>query len=395
MKNEWIPNITGNVRLKVQGKYPELFINRCTSNNVQVWNVKRIDEDTLLCSLKLDEVSHLRKIARTSGCKITFIEKNGLPFLTRKVWKRKGFLIGSFVFLLCLFILSNMVWGIEIEGASPQVEHQLNQSISEIGIKKGALQFFLPAPQDIQTIITDEIADATWIGVEKRGTTYHFQVVEKEIAEREPKDRPGHIVASRKALIHDLFIEKGQPLVEINDFVKRGDLLVSGLIGREGEEKRVAAKGSILGEMWYETKVKIPLNRTRYIATGEKDKRYELIIANWSIPIFGFKDPDFAEWKEEIDETNWNIFGMKLPIQISRKNILEVEKKEKELSIEEAIYMAKDKGRNQLLTRFSNKAEIIGEKVLHHEEEDGKVKIIIHYRIVDEIGIKQPIIQGD
>src|SRR5690554_374501 len=115
MKNQWVPTVTGNVRLKVSGKYPEMFINRCVDQNIQVWNIRRTGDNVLLCSVRLDEVSKLRNIAKASGCKIRFVQREGIPFLVKRVWNRKGFIIGAVAFLCFIFLLSNMVWGIKIE----------------------------------------------------------------------------------------------------------------------------------------------------------------------------------------------------------------------------------------------------------------------------------------
>lgn len=396
MKNQWIHKVTGYVRIKISGPYPELFINRCIDQKMYIWDIQHPGKEVLVCSVLLDEVSHLRKLARASDCKISFIDKKGLPFIINKLWRRNGLVFGAVAFLLSIFILSNMVWNIEIEGASPVVEHNLKQAVTEMGITRGAFQFRLPPPEDIQALITDQIQEATWIGVTKKGTTYHFQVVEKEIAERAPLEAPGHLVAARNAVIYDMFIEKGEPIVEINQVVQKGDLLVSGLVGQEEEEKqKVSANGSVVGEIWFKGEVEIPLARTLYVATGNQYRTHYLYLGNFALPIWGWNTPDYANIKVEKYKTSWKVINLSLPVNYGYRDTLEATEVDVETAIEEAINLGVEKGREELLPKFSEKAEIIGENVLHHEVEDGKVKVIIHYQIVDEIAVKQPIIQGD
>ncbi|MCD8511978.1 MAG: sporulation protein YqfD [Bacillus sp. (in: Bacteria)] len=397
MKNQWIHKVTGYVRIKITGPYPELFINRCIDQKMYVWDIHHPGKEVLVCSILLDEVSHLRKLARASDCKITFIDKKGMPFFINKLWRRNGLVLGAVGFLLSLFILSNMVWGIEIEGASPVVEHELKQAVTEMGITKGAFQFRIPPPEEIQAQVTDQIQEATWIGVTRKGTTYHFQVVEKEIAERAPLEAPGHLVSARNAVIYDMFIEKGEPQVELNQVVQKGDLLVSGLIGLDGEEEkqRVSAKGSILGEIWFKGEIEIPLSRTLYATTGNKYRTYFLHIGKFSVPIWGWNIPEYANTKEENYKSSWSLFHFSLPVNYGYRDILEATKVDVEKAIEEAISLGIEKGKEELLPKFGDNAEVIGENVLHHEVEDGKVIVIIHYQIVDEIAVKQPIIQGD
>ncbi|MER2140433.1 MAG: stage IV sporulation protein, partial [Priestia megaterium] len=40
-------------------------------------------------------------------------------------------------------------------------------------------------------------------------------------------------------------------------------------------------------------------------------------------------------------------------------------------------------------------AKIKGEKVLHQEQDNGKVRLSIHYQVIENIANTQPIIQGD
>ncbi|MFA9558778.1 sporulation protein YqfD [Evansella sp. AB-rgal1] len=395
MKNQWVHKMTGYVRIKITGAYPELFINRCIDRKMNIWNIHYVKKDVLICSVLLDEVSQLRHIAKTSDCKIKFIDRKGFPFFAQKMWRRNGLIFGCIAFFISLYMLSNMVWGIEIEGASPKVEHELKEAVTELGIKKGALQFRLPPPEDIQSIITDRISDATWIGVTRKGTTYHFQVVEKDIAEREPLEAPGHIVATHKAIIYDMFVEEGLPLVEQNQLVEKGDMLVSGLIGKEGKEQQVAAKGKILGEMWYEATVSVPLERTLYAVTGQRYRTHRLFIGKLGIPFWGWNPPDYSNVKEEKYEASWKLFGMQMPFYYGYTDILEAEEIDIDSAVKEAVGIANEKGKEKVSHLFSSDAEITGEKVLHPTVESGKVIVTIHYRIVDEIGKKQPIIQGD
>lgn len=84
-----------------------------------------------------------------------------------------------------MIALSNMVWKIEITGAKPETEYILMKELDKMGIKKGKLQFQMPNVEDVQRHLTDNINAITWAGLEIRGTTYHFKIVEKN----EPKKK--------------------------------------------------------------------------------------------------------------------------------------------------------------------------------------------------------------
>ena len=69
-------------------------------------------------------------------------------------------------------------------------------------------------------------------------------------------------LARRKALIYDMRVEQGKPVVQVNDMVKKGQMLVSGVYGAEegsGSYRIVGAKVKVWGEFWYDSQIVVPL----------------------------------------------------------------------------------------------------------------------------------------
>lgn len=102
----------------------------------------------------------------------------------KRLWKNSGFIIGILLFFILIIYLSNTIWGIEIKGASPATEHQIRKELNQMGIKIGKLQFFLDDVESIQRELTNNVKAITWVGVELKGTTFHFQIVEKKRTEK-------------------------------------------------------------------------------------------------------------------------------------------------------------------------------------------------------------------
>ena len=95
------------------------------------------------------------------------------------------------------------------------------------------------------------------MGLEVRGTTYHFKIVENE-PKKEKEQRPQNLVAKRSDY-YKTFVEVGKPVVLKNDHVEKGQILVSGIYGNEESPTIVSAKGIVYGETWYTSKVDVPL----------------------------------------------------------------------------------------------------------------------------------------
>ncbi len=387
--------VKGYVRVRVDGAYPERFLNRCIEQRLSIWKVKRVGDERIVFYMDIEDATKIRPLLRTTDCKVTFHDRKGTPAILRKMSLRAGFLIGLAACLAIIFILSNMVWKVEVEGASPHVEHELRQVVQEMGIKRGSFQFSLPSVEQIQRDVTEQVSGATWVGVRQKGTTYQFEVVEQKLPEEAARVSPRHLVAKKKAIIHDIFVEHGQAEVKPNDFVDKGDMLVKGEIGKEGKTEIVAAIADVRGEIWYKSEATIPIERLFTTLTGESKDRHYLSIASVNLPFWGLRGHDFEQTQEFIEEKQFHLFNLSLPLKYVRKEIRETSSYNRTYTKEEAIEEAKRMARVELVRGLPDDAEIIGEKVLHETLENGKIKLQIHYQVLEDITSAQPIIRGD
>src|SRR5699024_8101513 len=109
-------------------------------------------------------------------------------------------------------------------------------------------------------------------------------------------------IATKKGVIQSIYVSKGLPKVQVNDYVEPGDVLVSGDISVKDEEEKqekkdqselVAAEGDITAKTWYEMNVTIPLEVKHEEVTGNKKKKHYIRIGDFQLPIWGFKQPDY------------------------------------------------------------------------------------------------------
>ncbi|PLT34659.1 sporulation protein YqfD [Bacillus sp. V5-8f] len=395
MKNQWTNFYTGYVIVKANGKGTERLMNALVRKGIHVWDVKRAGTESLVFCIDLKEVPKLRETVRGTDCKVTFVRGKGGPFLLKRLLKNSGFLAGSIAFFICIFVLSNMVWGIKVHNANPETEYAIRKELDKMGIKIGKVQFMLDDVDTIQRKLSDNVSALTWIGVELKGTTYHFQVVEKKQPKEEKQLSPQNLVAKKKATIVDMFVEKGQPMIKVNDNVYKGQLLVSGLIGKEDNLKAVAAKGVILGETWYNSIVEVPLKSNFSVFTGDEKTKHFISFGNISIPVWGFKDPGYKKFENDKTVRPFHFLKWELPIAYTTETIRSKQDIVREYSPAQAHKEASKMARGNLEKQLPADAKINKEKILHTTNENGKVKLIILYQVIENIAAEQPIIQGD
>ncbi|MBT2574378.1 sporulation protein YqfD [Bacillus sp. ISL-51] len=396
MKNKWLSFFSGKVQLQVKGKGIERLLNECTRNNIALYAVKK-KQDYVLLMIQLQDVHAFRRVIRNHECKASFTKRKGLPFLLLKSKLNMGFTAGFAVFFIILFLLSNMVWKIDIKGAKPETEHQMMKHLEEIGVEKGRLQFLMMTPEKIQKSLTNGIENITWVGVELNGTSLHMKVVEKNEPTKEKYISPRHIVAKKKAIITRMFVQKGQPMAFVNDHVEKGQLLVSGLIGSEDQQQKVASKAEIYGETWYKSHVTVPLETSFTVYTGKVRTKHKLAFGSWTVPFWGltFKEEPLKNPKTEQEKHPFQFLGLKLPISYVKEQTRESETSVRTYTKEQAVKAGIKMGKQDVEKQLGDSDEVKSEKVLHQSVENGKVKLIILYQVIEDIVQTTPIVQGD
>ncbi|WYP27929.1 sporulation protein YqfD [Alkalihalobacillus sp. FSL W8-0930] len=396
MLNHWMTHLKGYVFVELTGVYTERLLNACLHNGLAIWSVRKMGEDRIGFHIALGDIVMLKRLRKQYECKLYFKRRYGIPFLLMKMKKRSGFTLGLLSFFVLMLVCSQMVWGIQVKGGSPKIANEVQQAATELGIKRGTFQAQLPPVEKIQQEIQQRVTDATWIGVRQKGTIYEFEIVEHQLPEEAELLSPRHLVASKKAVIYKMFVEHGHPEVKVNDYVMPGDLLVSGTIGtKEDRMQTVPAKGQVLGEIWYTSKVSVPLEASFTTLTGKHSSRYSLTYNDWRLPIWGFGKPDYPEVQEFEKEKSLDLFGWEFPISLTHKEIHETYSFNRTYTEEEAKQVGMEQAEHELREQLPDDAEILSGKLLHEAVDNGKVNLSIHYQVIEDIAKEKPIIQGD
>ncbi|MUK87090.1 sporulation protein YqfD [Ornithinibacillus sp. L9] len=400
--------ITGYVTVLVEGNMPELFFQDCINNGITVWEIKREAPNACSGNVKLKDIGKIKSLRRGKNYKVSFTRKKGYPFILSRFFRRKEIVIGMALSILLIFFLSNIIWKVEITGVPKDIEEKIDKQLRDYGVHPGAWSFTLDKPGEIQRNLTEDVPELLWVGVHKKGTTFFLEGVEKTIVEEGEVEGPRDLVASKKGVIKNMYVSKGLPKVEINDYVEPGDVLVSGTLNEveeQGEdeeeinekEKRilVASEGEIIANTWYETNVTIPLQANYELLTGKHEKKYFIGFGDFHLPIWGFGSPEYEDIHREDTKNSLYFFKWKLPISFIETTLSEKTYNKIERTKEQAIQAGIEQAKQELQLQLGPDAVITSEKVLHESEESGKVKLSLYLTVEEDIAKAQPINQGD
>ncbi|GGA36378.1 sporulation protein YqfD [Kroppenstedtia guangzhouensis] len=400
MQKQWPRKIQGSLRVELTGPALERFINNALNRGIHISRIVWLSRNRIRLTLSVGDYFQLRPVLKGTRTKSRILEKKGLPFWWMRLRRRQFFLWGFLLFILMIFSLTSVIWSVEVEGNETVPSKEIVRLLQKEGVYIGQLKSRVPSNEEIQYRLQSGLPQVSWVGFRMEGTRAVVTVVEKKrVDEREQQGNgPIQLVARRNAMIYDIRVERGRPLVEVNEPVKKGQLLVSGWYGDPDQPdsgKLVGAKGKVMGEVWYDSTVTVPLAQKRKVYTGNREMAWFPYVGSRMIRI-PFMFPESFQRYETIRTTHaLQIRNRRLPFGWVEEERLEMKWVHQKLGVKQAIALGKERAREDLMAKMGEDGRILGEKILHPRVVDGKVIMKIHFDAVENIAVSQPILQGD
>lgn len=269
---------TGRLKIIVAGDYVERFINMCSHHQIEFWELKPCGHEYEMYIL----VSDFRKLGpyiKKTKSKVRIKEREGFPFFLHRNRKRGCFLLCTMLCMFLLYASTFYIWGIEFEGNLYCTEEVLLEELENEDILLGMRKEKVDCNK-ITSMLRKKFDNITWASAYIEGTKLMIHV--KENNEQEylaEESAPGkNIVAECDGTIIDIVTRVGTPMVHSGDEVKKGDILVSGMVdimndaGEVMESQMVSPEADIKAEtiLAYEEELLLSHNKKNYT---EKKKR--------------------------------------------------------------------------------------------------------------------------
>ncbi|TMV44609.1 sporulation protein YqfD [Paenibacillus mesophilus] len=393
MKTTIFNRLRGFVRIELRGRNMEKLLNALIAGRFVVWDIRRIGEDAVELHIIIGDFFKLRPLLRKSGVKLRIKGRYGFPFVLDRLGRRKMFIVGIISFFAAIYILSMLVWRIDVEGNEKIARSDILQAAKEQGIYRFQWKFRLSDADMLSRELQNKLPGSAWIGVNVQGTRIQIKIVESARPDERQLMNPRHLVAAKNALVTQILAEKGKPLVKPNTNVNKGDILISGYIGDAANSQTVVAQGKVRGIVWEEATVEIPLVLRQKVYTGDTKSRSYLVIGSRGLQVTGYGETPFAQYEtvSNLKTVHWRKWS--LPIGWLDEKLLESRMEEIPLDPEEAKKIALEQARAEVVAAAGPDAVWRGEKIILHEKSDnGKVYMKVLFEIEQPIAVEQPII---
>ena len=379
MKNSLFVKLQNKVKLNIQGKNIERFIKRLKSNNIDLLNIKYLKYNSINIVIYQKDYDKVLKLKTTY--EINQLDTYGIIKIKRimNVYKYALIFIALGIFLI--IFLSNIIFNVEVIHNDKALREFLLNELEKYGLKKYKFKVSFQEIQKIKNSILEEYHDKIeWLEIEERGTSYIVRLESRVIPNQEVNYDKQNVVAKKSAIIKKIVAENGEVVKNINSYVNKGDVIISGNIYLNEEIKDIVkAEGKIYGEVWYNINVSYPYIYSEIKELDNFQDVYVLKILNKSLELTLNKFDDKRVEEEKI------LYHSFLPFSLVKQRQKEVQTISYVLTSEEAKDKAIEEAIKKMQERLNNEEKIIDYQVLKVNIKDDKIILDMFFTVYEDI----------
>lgn len=363
----------------IKGKDSRKFIKYLYKLNIYFINITYedgcvytiVDKENYDKLLKVKTSYEIKIVKRYGLDKYLYYGKKNILFLS--------FLVFGYFLLLGL---TNITFDVVVIHNDKKIRNLLLDELKERGISKYKFRVSFDKKEKIVEEILKKYKDQLeWLEIENIGTKYIVRVEERRINKQEEVEKKENIVAKKDGIIMKIEATDGEIVKKINDYVKKGDIIISGSI--MNKDKLVAvkqAKGIVMAETWYKVDVSMPMSYHEEFRTGNSKKLINIKFLNKSLALF-----DFKKYKHFKDEDTTLLKNKLIPLQIVYTKREELRVVDEVYTKEKAVEKAGERARLKLKQKLGVNDKIIYQKNLKITEEDSKIMVEIFFKVCEDI----------
>lgn len=383
-------NIKGKIIFEAVAPDSSAFINAIRDSCISVDTIQ-YKSGKIIGKIYRKDFKELKNVGNSCNAQIAILEKSGIIFDIQRYKKRIGLVIGMFIALVIVFFLSDLVMIIDIYGNEKIPDSHIISLANDAGIYIGAHLSDIDL-RKAERVIVSSSDDISWIGIRSSGCKVQIEVYEVEnTPELIEKNIPCNIVSSKDAQIIEIKnVYSGMLVQMLNNGVKKGDLLISGVIeDGKGGTYYSHSIGEIIGR-YNETITFTQAYNDEIIDYTDRLYLKTFHILGCRIPLYLNKNQfEYYEYNEEI--TYAEMFGIQFPVGMIYSEYKPYNVKHIEYDYEQAKNILNDRIKKYEENFLNNEDVKVIDKKIEYVEINGSLKANVIYVIEGNIGVSKEI----
>ncbi|MBR5535171.1 MAG: sporulation protein YqfD [Clostridia bacterium] len=286
MKLEIIDFLYGACRMEAKGVFSERIMNIANKKGIFLRDITREDDKTITFTVSRKGAAILLS-DHPDDIFLTALSSWGIPYILSLRKNRLITLLAPFAILLMLFLSTQVIWHVNVIGATGEEEEYILKELKELGVKKGALKSSIDQSR-IKNRILIENPDIMWLWVDLKGSSAIVKFAPRQLPpEVYNEDEFYNIYSTHDAVITKILPKSGAAKVKEGDTVLKGQLLIEGVMPKDAENiKYIHAQGEVYGNVWEEKTVLIPKKNEIRTPTGRKTEHLYINFKNFPLKLF-------------------------------------------------------------------------------------------------------------
>ena len=367
------------VIIKVIGKKPILFINKLLRLNIYYDKYNVLSNDEI--SLKVSYEDYLKIINLKTIYEIKVLKYIGPIKYKMFIKNNKHVVIGIILCIINVMLLSNITFDISVIHNDKKIRTLILESLKKEGI---ATFRFTPNYEKRkyvkEKIIKENKDNIEWLEIDKKGSKLIVKVTERKVNKKIKEIHTRHIIAKKEGIIKKIVAQDGVILKKKDDYVNKGDIIVSGdIIKDETVKGQVVANGVVYAEVWYNVHVSYPLYYKEIKYLPEVKNNVIVTLLNKKISLRS----NYKSMKQEkINKIIFDKPGLfSLYIEKQRKTKTVKQKLSKQKALNKASKLAEKK-----INKLLNKDEyIISKNTLNFNSNSSKIEVDVFFKVYENI----------
>jgi len=258
-------------------------------NGISFTGEHRTPDGTVTVRLRGKNIDLFRYCADKSGVGYTLGKPHGLPVVCSFLLRRPAIPLGALLAAAWMFYSTRIIWDVRIEGAEKTDPAEIVSLLAELGCGVGD---YFPAI-DFNALHAGYAAaqhDLAWLSVYMNGTVAEVQVRELWADERRRPEENiyANILADADGIVEAVNVFEGQACVKPGDLVRKGQILISGIIEqKDGSVRYEYADGEVVCRTAHPIRVEIRTKRETKAYTGRETVKKSIKFFKKTINLFG------------------------------------------------------------------------------------------------------------
>lgn len=292
------------------------------------------------------------------------------------------FFISNLIGITIIILLSNIIFSVKIITNDKEIYNLLLNELNYYKISPYNFVKTYKEKEEIKKkILNDNRDKLEWIEITRTGSLYTINVERRIINHIDNDNTIRDVVSKKNAFIKEIRASSGYIVKKINDYVNKGDIIVSGRIMKGDEVKNyVKADAKVYGETWYNVHITLPINYYEKVYTGKSKKRLTINFLNKKIKLFNFKN-----YKNEEIREKTLLESRLFPFSVNYDTFYEIEETIDILTDEKVWDIAFNIAREKLLSTLKEDSEILSQKKLKLIVKDSKIEIDVFVKVYENI----------